>query len=214
MAGLLGLGGWGLLERAEAAYQTDADAKRVNDVHQIAELLEAYRNKVGHLPLMDTMGPNKTTALTVVITSAAEQGEQMSRGNPLAQEVPTLGASDLLAVLRPTLGAALELPIDPQRKPNGAPNAYYVRFKPGDRYLIASFLRHPAPFTTRVAPTVFSYTLRSTADGEDMGVGWDQARSVAEVPPAERATIAAAGRAADARFGRYMRISTGPRAEK
>lgn len=40
---------WGkpAAEHLEADFQTAADAKRVNDVHKIAELLEAYRAKTG-----------------------------------------------------------------------------------------------------------------------------------------------------------------------
>ncbi len=52
IAGAAAAGWW--LPRAyadgEADFQIAADAKRINDVHKIAELVEAYRDKTGRLP--------------------------------------------------------------------------------------------------------------------------------------------------------------------
>lgn len=210
VVGLGMAGAWISYERAEAAYQADADAKRVNDTHRIAELLEAYRLKAGHLPFDEQVGPGKAGAITVLITSASAERDLVQRGNPLGPESSAFNSTGLLRVLRPVLGDALELPIDPQRGFNGAPNGYYVRFKPGGRYLVAAFLRQPRPRTTNIAPTVFVYALRSPGDGQSMGVHWDHAAgSVATVTPAERAEIKAAGERAEAHFGRYMRTSRG-----
>lgn len=200
--------GAGILAQAEPKFQAGADAKRVNDIHKIADLLEAYQAKTGHLPFDDRLGPGKASAFTVMIGGPKAERKMMGRGNPLGREPPQAGAGDLLRVLRPVLGADLELPVDPQRAENGAPNVYYVRFKPNGQYLAAGFLRAPQPHTTQVAPGVFAYALRSA-----VGIGggwliWDSARPLASVTPSERAAIRANGDAEDRRFGRYMKITT------
>ncbi|MDO9166047.1 MAG: hypothetical protein Q7U13_08065, partial [Rhodoferax sp.] len=169
------------IQTAEAEYQGGADAKRVNDVHKIAELLDAYQLKTGRLPFHERVEQPGALAATVIIGAPKVERELPSQGNPLGQDAITLSSSDLLAVLRPVLGADLELPIDPQRARNGAPNAYYVRFKRGGRYLVAGFLRTPRAYSSQEAPTVFAYALRSGAPAVSMGHIWDKARTTKSI---------------------------------
>ena len=129
----------GALALAEASYQRSATAKRVNDVHKIAELLEAYREKTGRLPLDEAIPSGG--ALTVIVGDPQIERELQPHGNPLGAEAPTLASADMLAALRAELGPALTLPVDPQKVSTGPPNAYYVRFRTGGQYLVAGFLR-------------------------------------------------------------------------
>lgn len=205
---LLCLAGWLLLQRGEAMFQAGADAKRVNDVHKIAEMLEAYRKKTGHLPFSDELGPGKAQAITVLICAPTAEVKLRAQGNPLGREPPSRNASDLLVALRPALGDDLVAPIDPQRVANGAPPAYYVRLKPGDRYLVAAFLRSPRPHTTRVARTVYAYAIRSSDVAAPGWSIWANSRSVASVSLSERREIRTRGDAEDGKFGRYMNTAT------
>lgn len=210
---VLGVGGvaavavWGRsrAEQLEAEFQTAADAKRVNDVHKIAELLEAHRAKTGRLPFEAEMPAN--AVLTVLIAAPKAQAELKGRGNPLGGEPPGAFAKDLLIDLRASAGDAVVLPVDPQRGATGAPNAYYVRFKPGGQYLVAGFLRRPRANTAPLAPGVYAYALRSEA-GAWGGEIWPAARKLAEVPADERQWIKDSGERADATFGRYMQTWT------
>lgn len=189
----------------EASFQAAADAKRVNDVHKIAEMLEAHRAKTGKLPFEMRMPAN--SSLTVLIAAPKAQAELEGRGNPLGQDPPGAFASHLLAELRPVAGQVLVLPVDPQRGATGAPNAYYVRFKPGGQYLVAAFLRRSHANTTTVAPGIYAYALRSET-GAWGGDIWAGARKLAEVSGEERARIRTAGDQADSGFARYMRTWT------
>ena len=198
---------WGrpAAEHLEENFQTAADAKRVNDVHKIAELLEAHRAKTGLLPFEKKMPAN--SLLTVLVATPKAEAELEGRGNPLGREPPGAFASHLLAELRPVVGSDLVLPVDPQRAATGAPNAYYVRFKPGGEYLVAAFLRQPRAGTTAVAPGVYAYALRSESGAWTSGI-WAGARKLADVAVEEREHIRTQGDFADAQFGKYMQTWT------
>lgn len=193
----------GLYAESEARFQTTADAKRISDVHKIAELVEAYQVKTGHLPYDDHAG-----TMTVLVGAPKAEAELASRGNPLGQEPPSVTSADLLRVLRPVLGEQLTLPVDPQRGGTGPPNAYYVRFKPGGQYMVAGFLRRPNATAAVFAPGVFAYAVRSER-GAWGGPIWAHARTLSQISTDERDWIRDRGQKADAHFGRYMDISTG-----
>lgn len=194
---------WG--RKAEADFQTAADAKRVNDVHKIAEMLEEHRGRTGGLPFEQDMPPQ--SVLTVLIAAPESERELAGRGNPLGPEPPSAFAGDLLGAMWFASGTSLRLPVDPQRGATGAPNGYYVRFKPGGQYLVAAFLRRPRENTTTVAPGVYAYALRSQT-GAWGGDIWAGARKLADVSTDERALIRASGERADSEFGAYMSTST------
>ncbi len=198
---------WGqpAAERLEADFQTAADAKRVNDVHKIAELLEAHRAKTGQLPFEQKMPAD--SILTVLIAAPKAQAELEGRGNPLGVDPPGAFAGQLLAELRPVIGDEAVLPVDPQRGATGAPNAYYVRFKPGGQYLVAAFLRRPRAGATAVAPGVYAYALRSETGAWASPI-WAGARKLADVSAEEREHIRAQGDFADAQFRKYMQTWT------
>lgn len=210
IAGAAAAGWW--LPRAyadgEADFQTAADAKRINDVHKIAELVEAYRDKTGRLPFDGLGASGLDDPFTVLVGAPKAERELASRGNPLGQEPPTATSADLLRVLRSELGAHVTLPVDPQRGETGAPNAYYVRFKPGGEYMVAGFLRRPNAIAAPIAPGVSAYAVRSE-QGAWGGPIWAHARAVSQVSEAERLRIAQHGQWADEQFARYMDTSTG-----
>ena len=193
-------GAAGFWERAERDYQKSATAKRVNDVHKIADLLEAYYQRAARLPL-DQYIP-ASGALTVIVGASDVERELQPRGNPLGSEPATVASAEMLAALRAELGPAVTLPVDPQKASNGAPNAYYVRFKPNGQYLVAGFLRQPHAHAAEVAPTVFGYALRSR-DGH-WGLLWDRARLTSQVSAGEREAIRIAGEAEDRRFSQWV----------
>lgn len=198
---------WGrpAAEHLEADFQTAADAKRVNDVHKIAQMLEAHRAKSGLLPFERKMPAD--SILTVLVAAPKAQAELEGRGNPLGVDPPGAFAGQLLAELRPVVGDEAVLPVDPQRGATGAPNAYYVRFKPGGEYLVAAFLRQPRAGATVVAPGVYAYALRSET-GAWVGPIWAGARKLVDVSAEEREHIRAQGEFADAQFGKYMQTWT------
>ncbi|NEX92900.1 hypothetical protein [Caulobacter sp. 17J65-9] len=194
-----GAGARGLADM-EARYQQSASAKRVNDVHKIADLLEAYYARTGRLPLDQRIPPSGY--LTVIVGAPKVERRLQPRGNPLGREAPVLASAEMLAALREALGPEVRLPVDPQKAPNGPPNAYYVRFRPNGQYLVTGFLRQPYDFTIQVAPDVYVYALRSEIG--DWGDPWDHARVTRQVPQTEREAIRAAGAAEDRRFGQWV----------
>lgn len=68
-AGGMAVAVWGqpAAEHLEADFQTAADAKRINDVHKIAELLEAHRAKTGRLPFEQKVPAD--SILTVLVAA-------------------------------------------------------------------------------------------------------------------------------------------------
>lgn len=188
------------MDRLEAEYQKSATRKRVGDVHKIADLLGAYHGKTGQLPLNDKIP--RGGALTIVVGAAEVERQLQPQGNPFGPEPVTIASGDLLAALRVELGSQVTLPVDPQKVGNGAPNAYYVRFRANGQYLVAGFLRQPYGDAPALAPTVYGYGLRSK-DG-DWGALWNTARIADQVPESEREAIRVAGAAEDRRFGQWV----------
>lgn len=188
------------LSSLESRYQNSASAKRINDVHKIADLLESYRARTGRLPLDSDIPPGG--ALTVIVGAPDVERQLQPRGNPFGPEPPTLASDKLLAALQSVLGPAVRLPVDPQRSGNGAPNAYYVRFRADGQYLVAGFLRQPHDAAVEIYPGVFGYALRSK-EGE-WGPIWDKARTVSQVSQREREAIRIRGIAEDKRFARWV----------
>lgn len=191
----------------ERGYQRGADAKRINDVHVIAERLEAYQRITGHTPYSSLAPAGSKQAVTIIVGAPAVERELVRRGNPLGQETISAASADLLDVLRPVLGAKMALPVDPQRVNTGPPNAYYIRLLPAGGYLVVGYLRTPTPHTTEVWPTAFAYALRSEVGNWDAPV-WSTARTMAEVPVSERALIRMGGEQEEAKFRRYMEVET------
>ena len=189
-----------LIARREAEYQRSATGKRINDVHKIADLLEAYSNRTGHLPLDRDIPSGE--ALTVIVGAPEVERTLQPNGNPLGAEPPSLASAELLAELQAKLGPTVSLPVDPQKVSNGPPNAYYVRFRANGQYLVAGFLRQPHAATVEVWPGVFGYGLRSR-DG-DWGPIWNRARQLDQVPESEREAIRVVGNAEDRRFGLWV----------
>ena len=209
-----GVGGVAVLKAraasVEDAFQTDADAKRVADVHEIAELVEAYRARTGKPPFADRARRAEHGDYTVIIGAPKAEQALMSEGNPLGREDPAAGAVDLGRELRAVLGGDGSLPIDPQRAPTGgSPNVYYLRVKSNGQYLVAGFLRRPDARATPVAPGIWAYALRSEAGAWGAPI-WNQARTLAQIPPEERKAIAKAGEEATAKFARYARTRSDP----
>lgn len=192
----------------EARFQTAADAKRINDVHKIAELIEVYQDKTGHSPFEGPGASKLDGPFTVLVGAPKAERELAPRGNPLGQEPPAARSADLLGVLRAELGTHVTLPIDPQRGETGAPNAYYVRFKPGGEYLVAGFLRRPNATAAPLVPGVYGYAVRSER-GAWGGPIWAHARTISQVSEAERLAIAEGGQWADQQFSQYIDLATG-----
>ncbi|MFT4251639.1 MAG: hypothetical protein QM608_04055 [Caulobacter sp.] len=208
-----GVGGVAVLKAkaasVEDAFQADADAKRKADVHEIAERVEAYRVRAGRPPFADRL-ESGGGAYTVIIGAPKAEQALMSEGNPLGGDQPAAGAVDLGRELRAVLGGDGSLPVDPQRgATGGAPNAYYLRVKPGGQYLVAAFLRRPDDRAVQVAPGIWAYALRSEAGAWGAPI-WNHARTLAQVSPEERGAIIEAGRKAEAKFARYARTRSDP----
>lgn len=195
---------------AERGYQAGATDKRINDTHKIAEAIEVYRLQTGALPYATSGKPPGREALPVVvrIVSPASDG-RLAFGPPPFQletfvDVPGPRFS---ARLSEANKAPVRIPVDPQRRPNGRPNAYYVIFPASGGYAVLSFLDRRVAGSAEVQRGVHIYAV-----GKDWPAGFMPGLPIDPIPTgslgqSERQAIARRGAAADERFGRYTAIT-------
>lgn len=195
---------------AERGYQIGATDKRVNDTHKIAEAIEVFRLQTGALPYAKTGRPKGYEQLPVVVRIVSPASDGRLAGGP-----PPFQLESFVDVPGPRFSARLSeanhgpvrVPVDPQREPNGRPNAYYVIFSPDGGYAVLSFLSQPFPGSIRVAPRAYIYAV-----GKDWPAGFLPGLGLKPIATGslsveKRQAIAKAGRAADQRFSRYVPIT-------
>lgn len=193
----------------EAAYQRDADAKRINDVHRIAALLDEYKAAVGHYPYVDRpVSAYGKDAYMVTIGMPRAEADLKKRPNPFGMQIDTRYSRDLIAVLSEGLNRRIVLPVDPQRVPIAGPNAYFVFFFDDDTYLVTAYLYGSIPQAAPLAPHVNLYGVSSGSLGGFMsGLGL-QPRRLADIPLTELEQATAAGARSDEIFARFTAIDT------
>jgi hypothetical protein len=197
-----------LLAGAEAAYQQDADAKRVADVHKIAALLEQYKRATGHYPYHDRAveAPYGKVAYMVTVGMPSAEEALKRRPNPFGINVRTLYSRDLIGVLKDALKRDIVLPVDPQKVPLASPNAYFVFFLDDDTYLVTAFLYGAHPNAAVLARNVNLYGVTSQPNGFLSGMKL-RARVFSSVPAEALAAIEREGVRTDAIFARTSAIS-------
>ncbi len=187
----------------ERAYQADADAKRIGDVHMIASLMEEYVEVTGMLPFAEDYD---SSDLIHIVPIGSLDGMQSDRttGTPFGFSLQNYHPTELLDALEAGLNRDLTIPVDPQRRPNGAPIVYYLALLPDGNWAVLAFLRSPHPHAIEVAPRVFAYGVASVSGLEFLsswGMVW---RTNADIPSDEWRQIMEEHQNASAKFGRYM----------
>lgn len=195
-------------ETAEEAYQADAAAKRIADIHKIAAVLDEYKLAKGVLPLSEFY-IGSATPHTVAIGGKAAEDREFANGSPWGVSLRKFRTAMLIERLETGLEHGVVLPIDPQKVPTGFPNVYYLFMLEDEEYVILCFLAFPNAHSVEVAPDVHIYALTSDPDMVFMnGLGLNY-RFVGDVPQAELDTILAEGDRANAIFARYTQIEIG-----
>ena len=208
--GFLAIAIWFALTIAERGYQDGATNKRINDTHRIAEAIEVFRRQTGALPYATAGKPPGREDLPVVVRIVSPDSD-----GRLAFGPPPFPLESFVDVSGPRFSARLSdankapvrIPVDPQRAPNGRPNAYYVIFPASGGYVVISFLARGVPGTIEVQRGVHVYAV-----GKDWPAGFVPGLPIKPIPTGsllqnERQEIARLGAAADKRFGRYTTIT-------
>jgi hypothetical protein len=142
-------------------HQADATAKRIADVYKIAELLEEYKSKTGHLPIYEPTNLSRTFPPMVVVGSPSAEKVLATQPNPFGISARRYESADLVNDLENTLHRKILLPADPEKHPTHAPNAYYVFIYNADTYLVLCFLSEPSPKTATLQEHVNVYGMGS-----------------------------------------------------
>jgi hypothetical protein len=121
------------------------DVERINDINEIAQYIEEYKEKTGNYPLMG----EKDIPVYVYITTEQQQIDANKYGGPpIEHHMVTVDAfTDILAK---GLGKQITLPRDPQEMVSGArPNFYTYMVKEGF-YDLSTHLYYPQPFAYKI----------------------------------------------------------------
>lgn len=152
------------MKAGEVNYQADAAKIRINDVHQIALLLESCKERQGFYPFVKELKkPPEDGYVTVPLAVMLSQPDQdwVHQPFPFSMSVGKHPPQALLFELKQCLGKSVVLPVDPQRRPFYAPNTYIVLFTEDDSFAVISFLYEGTQHTSMLAPHVYTYSVSS-----------------------------------------------------
>ncbi len=138
------------------AYHVVADRQRVDDLHRIAGVIEAFHDRTGRYPLA-TLAIPVTVGVNLTDADLPARYRRPPPGAP-GQVVPY---SVFLNELRSVLGEDLVLPQDPQTVEVYAPNFYQYQYYEGGHYYLSGNLYFERPGTERLGPHYFKYELSS-----------------------------------------------------
>lgn len=195
-------------ETAEEAYQADAAAKRIADIHKIAAVLDEYKLTKGVLPLSEFY-TGSATPHAIAIGSKSAEDREFTHGSPWGVSLRKFRTAMLIERLETGLEHGVVLPIDPQKIPTGFPNVYYLFMLEDEEYVILCFLASENTHSVEVANGVHIYALTSDPDMVFMNRLGLNYRFVRDVPQSELDEILAEGDRANAIFARYTKIEIG-----
>lgn len=141
---------------AHQAYHVAIDQQRVDDLHRIAGIVEAYHDRTGRYPLA-TLEIPVTVGVNLTDADLPPRYQRPPPGAP-GRVVPY---AVFLNELRSVLGDDLELPQDPQTVAVHAPNFYQYQFYEGGHYYLSGNLYFERAGTERLGPHYFKYELSS-----------------------------------------------------
>lgn len=223
---ILVVGGYVFYTNMEASYQHDADAKRVYDMHQLAALIEAYKQKTGAYPLADFMMDGQPLAqkrrLVVIITPSSLEDVQkhtpltfrnykydayQKNGETLVISKPQnhafMSQGELLATLKKVLGPSTHLPYDPQKIGMHRPNFYqYYLDSSGSAYMVSAALYNPHPHALKVTDHYYKYEIGTSP------TGGQHVRALSTIPAQEQEAARAAGNVAATKFASHTLIES------
>lgn len=200
-------------QMGETNYQRDTSAKKINDVHKIAQLLEEYKEQAGHYPFYDPKpakeGHVKVPVMVIIGMPSAEESLS-ERPNPFSISVGRYFSRHLIVELSKVLKRKVILPVDPQNVPTTSPNAYFAFFMPNqDEYVVLCFSYDPVEYSTEVIPHVNIYALSSAPDMAFLGGMNVQPHYIGDFTEAQLSAIRKEGVRADKIFKKISTISVG-----
>lgn len=126
------------------ANQLDLDRQRVTDIHQLAFVIELYKERTGTYPFVD---PVEGSISNVIL------GDDVERDDPHYIDDATF-VTELARVLGDSLQLALE--------PTGEASRHYVYSVYGQRYGVAAMLYHPVGWSEGIRPEQWQYRVGSS----------------------------------------------------
>ena len=125
------------------AYQLKLDRQRVTDLHQLAFVVELYKEQTGGYPFVD---PVDGTLVNVILGDETERDDAHYVDDEL-----------FVIELSRVLGDSLELALEP----SGDNARYYVYSVSGNNYAVAAMLYHPVGWSEGILPQQWQYRVGS-----------------------------------------------------
>ena len=200
-------------QMGETNYQRDTSAKKINDVHKIAQILEEYKEQAGHYPFYDPKPAKEgyvKVPVMVIIGMPSAEASLSARPNPFSISVGRYLSKHLILELSKVLKRKVILPVDPQNVPTTSPNAYFVFFMADqDEYVVLCFSYGPVEYSTEVIPHVNVYALSSAPDMGFLGGMNVQPHYIGDFTKTQLSAIRKEGARADKIFKEISTISVG-----
>lgn len=201
-----------MLQRAEAGYQYDASKKRYADIIKIADLLNEYVAKTGHVPQLEpemaASHPLKDAYEVALLGQDTTIEQQWRDGTRLGFSLSKYRGEELLEVLEAGLGRKLSLPIDPQKYGVQFAPVYYLFFREEqggqpEHFAVTAYFASPVKFSQQLAEGVHMVAFTNHPEIEFIV----PPHAVSELTAAERQQALADGAAADQLFSNWVKVS-------
>lgn len=185
---LILMAGCGAYEKIDDEYQKEADAQRIKHFYEIADLIEEYKDKVGHYPLENI----RETLKTADGSFKDDETKQMYELNPEVECLITpreiadriknrpgtfmrVHYNVLNKELSDALGREIVLPYDPQEVPVFKPNFYVYLYRNGEYFFIVH-LYEPYAHATLISEHFYKLQVTSIKNHKQGIVNYKEMR--------------------------------------
>ena len=148
-----------------ASRKTDQD--RVNDLHEIASIIEEYNKVNGHYPFAENWQniARGKIAVPILVRMTIHELPDEFRDPPPGTSAIVVTAEVFEQYLSNGLGRIVALPRDdrPIKRPEGNWPYFYQFLYDGKNYFLFCFLNTPLPYTFRLAENYYQYEVGSIA---------------------------------------------------
>ena len=144
-----------------------SDQDRVNDIHQIASIIEEYKKIKGHYPFAENWQnvPDNMVAVPILVHISSYELPEEFRYPPARMSATVITTEEFEEYLSKGLTRPIKLPRDDRPIKSSQGNwPYFYQFQyDGHNYFLSCYLTSALPFSRKLGDKLYKYEVGSIA---------------------------------------------------